>query len=170
MKKAEPTYFRVRIKGRIEDVWNEITKTDSVQKCFFNSRMHVQRFEPGATIQMRTPNGRYVGVVGEILEFDPPRRFSHTFKFTNLDDPPCRVTYELKEAGDFVEFTMILEDVPAGTKTEKQMTQGGTMIVNTLKAVVETGRPGLGTRLLYLLFAVMQPFTPSRCKTANWPL
>ena len=49
-----------------------------------------------------------------------------------------------------------------GTKSAKQMIQGGTMIVNTLKAVIETGRPSLGTRALFALFRVMQPFTPKR--------
>ena len=45
-----------------------------------------------------------------------------------------------------MEFTLTMEDLAIGTKSAKQMIQGGTMIVNTLKAVIETGRPSLGTR------------------------
>ena len=44
------------------------------------------------------------------------------------------------------------------------------MIVNTLKAVIETGRPSLGTRLLFVLFRLTQPFIPSKCKSENWPV
>ena len=93
-----------------------------------------------------------------------------TFRFTQLDDPPCKVIHELKEVEGGVEYLMILENVPKGTKTEKWMMQGGTMIVNTLKAVVETGRPSFGVRLVYRLFPLFELFTPSRCRSEHWPL
>jgi hypothetical protein len=44
------------------------------------------------------------------------------------------------------------------------------MIVNTLKAVIETGRPTFGIRLLYRLFKVLEPISPKACKSENWPL
>lgn len=162
--------FRVRIRGSIEDVWQEITRTDAPIPAFFNSRMEARALRPGAKLAMRTPDGKYTGVVGEILEFDPPRRFAHTFRFTSYDDPPCKVIYTLEEKGDGVEFTLEIEDLPAGTKTAKQMVQGGKMIVNTLKAVIETGRPAAGTRMLFGLFKLMQPLTPKRCRSENWPV
>lgn len=162
--------FKIFIKGRIEDVWREITKTDSVQGCFFNMRLHTNGLKPGGQIRMRTGSGKYTGAIGEILEFDPPRRYAHTFRFTNLNDPPCRVIYDLTPVEGGVEFMMTLEDLPSGTKTAKQMTQGGTMIVNTLKAIVETGKPSFGTRMLYCMFKVMEPFTPKSMRTENWPL
>ena len=58
----------------------------------------------------------------------------------------------------------------AGTKTAKDMERGGPFIVKTLKAIVETGRPPLGTRLLYVLFGLLGPFTPKKCRSENWPL
>jgi hypothetical protein len=119
---------------------------------------------------MRTASGKYTGAVGEILEFNPPNRYAHTFRFTQFDDPPCKVIYDLRKVQDGVEFTMTLEDLPAGTKTAKQMKQGGTMIVNTLKRMVETGRPSFGIRLLYRLFKVLEPTTPKKCLTEKWPL
>ncbi len=82
---------------------------------------------------MRSPNDRATAVVGEILEFDPPRCFAHTFKFTSCDDPLCIVRYELKSIEGGTEFTLISENVPVGTKTEKQMAGGGKMIVDGLK-------------------------------------
>ena len=42
-------------------------------------------------------------------------------------------------------------------------------VQRTLKAVLETGKPPLKTRALYLLFAATAPFTPSRCRSENWP-
>ncbi len=162
--------FRIVIHGSVEDVWREITKTDEPIACFFNSRMDVSALRPGSKLAMRTPNNAYTGVVGEILEVRPYQRFSHTFRFTHLDEPACRVIYDLQPVEGGVEFTLTVEDLPIGTKSAKQMIQGGTMIVNTLKAVIETGRPSLGTRALFALFRVMQPFTPNKSRTEHWPV
>lgn len=171
---SEPTphraKFRVHIRGSIEQVWHEITRTDAPIPAFFNSHMDAYRLTPGAKLAMRTPNGKYTGVVGRILEMDPPRLFSHTFKFTHLDDPECKVTYELKEVEEGVQFTLTITDLPEGTKTSKQMMQGGKMIVNTLKSTIETGRPSFGTRILFLLFKFMSPLTPSVSRSENWPV
>ena len=160
--------FRIHIRGSLQDVWDEITRTDEVIPCFFNSRMHAPRLAKGATIQMRTKSGKYVGVVGEILEWDPPRRFAHTFRFTNFDDPPCKVSYELVEQEGGVEFTLRVTEMTPGSKSAKQMVQGGKLILNTLKAVIETGRVPFGTRALYALFALLEPMTPKRCRVEHW--
>lgn len=170
MPETAPSMFRVLIEGTLEDVWNEITRTDEPIAAFFNNRMHVAELAPGSKLAMRSPDGKYTGVVGEILEVVPLKRFSHTFRFTNLDDPECVVIYDLEAVEGGVQFTLTIENLPSGTKTAKQMVQGGTMIVNTLKSVVETGRPSFGVRLLFTLFKVLAPFTPSRCKSEHWPL
>lgn len=162
--------FQVLIHGSLEDVWHEITRTDSPIPAFFNSRMDAPNLVPGARIAMRSSQDKYTGVVGEILEFDPPRRFAHTFKFTNFDDPACRVIYDLEQVEGGVQFTLTITDLPLGTKTAKQMVQGGKLIVNTLKSCIETGRPSLGTRLLFVLFALLAPLSPKRCLSENWPV
>jgi uncharacterized protein YndB with AHSA1/START domain len=162
--------FQIEIRGAVEDVWREITRTDAPIVAFFNSRMHVGTLAPGAKLAMRTPDGSFTGVVGEILEYEPPRRFAHTFRFTAYADPPCKVIYDLEEVSGGTLFTLTIEDLPVGTRTAKQMLQGGTMICNTMKSVIETGRPEFGTRLLYLLFKLMQPLTPKKCRSENWPV
>ena len=159
--------FRVFIEGSVDDVWNEITRTDKPIAAFFNSRMHVESLEAGERFAMRTPDGQYTGVYGEVI---PHRRFKHTFQFTSYDDEPCVVTYDLEPKDGGVEFTLTIEDMVPGTRSSKQMTQGGTMIVNTLKTVIETGRPSLTTRLLFGFFGLFQPFTPKRCRSEHWPV
>ena len=44
------------------------------------------------------------------------------------------------------------------------------MILNSLKAIAETGRPPLGTRLMYWLFDHMEFVLPKRSRTEYWPL
>jgi len=170
-QETERAVFKIFIRGTIDAVWREITKTDEVLSCFFNMWLDTTGLKPGAPLRMRTKSRKYTGAVGEVIEFEPPHRYSHTFRFTQFDDPPCRVTYELKPVEGGVEFTMILDDLPKGTKTAKQMTQGGTMIVNTLKAIVETGRPSFGVRFLYnVVFPLTEPFSPKSTRSENWPL
>lgn len=171
MVEREKAVFQIWIRGTLQAVWAEITKTHEPQGCFFNMQLHTPGLAVGQPVQMRTRSGKYVGVVGEVLEFTPPHRYSHTFKFTDKDDPPCKVTYDLKELNGGVEFTMTIDDLPAGTATAKQMKQGGGMIVNTLKKIVETGRPGFVVRTLYGLLGLLEPLVVSkRCRAEAWPL
>lgn len=170
MAESERTVFTIFIRGTIDQVWREITKTNEPQQCFFNNMLHTTGLKIGAPIRMRSINGKYTAVAGEVLEWDPPHRYALSFRFTGYDDPPCKVIHDLKEVPGGVEYRLTLENVPKGTKTERDMRQGGTMIVNTLKAVVETGRPSFGTRMLFVLFKLMGPLTPKKCRTENWPL
>ena len=167
---AAQTKFEVVIKGSIQDVWNEITRTDAPILAFFNSRMHVSELAPGSRLAMRSPDGKYTGVVGEILECTPPTRFAHTFRFTGYDDPECSVVYDLDEVDGGVRFRLTIVDLPDATKTAKQMVSGGRMIVNTMKSVIETGRPSFGIRLLYVVFKLTAPLTPKKCLSENWPI
>lgn len=165
---TEKSVFKVFIEGSIEAVWKEITKTDEVQRAFFNSRLHGGG-AVGKKIRVTSKDGKYTMVVGEILEFDPPRRYSHTFKFTNYDDPACRVSYDLKEVPGGVEVTLTNEDVAAGTKTAKSMASGGKFIVNNLKRIIEKGDVSPVVRFFYAAFGWMTPLVaPKKTRSENW--
>ncbi len=161
---------RIVINAPIEKVWEALTKTDVVLPFFFCSVLKTTKLGLDAPIRMRSPNGKFTGVVGEVLIFDPPRRFSHTFKFTAYDDPICTVTYELKQIEGGTEFTITNDNVPVGTKTEKQMGGGSKLIASALKTFVETGRPSLVSRMIGVVGFLMGPFTPRKCRSENWPL
>jgi uncharacterized protein YndB with AHSA1/START domain len=167
---TEKAYFRVVIRAPIHEVWAEVTRTDAVLPFFFNAVCKTTTLGVEAPVRMRSKDGKYTSVVGEVLEFEPPYRFSHTFQFTNFDDPPCIVRYVLKEVEGGTEFTLINENMPAGTKTEKYMTQGGTFITQNLKAFVETGKATAGGRFALLMMGLFAAFTPKRCLSQNWPL
>ena len=170
MTKVRQLVSRVRIRSTPELVWRELTKNDEPQAAVFNAWLHAQAMAPGAMIQMRTVDGRNVLVVGRIVEFDPPRRFVHTFRFTQFDDPECTVIYDIAVVGDGVEVTLTVNDLPAATQTEREMARGATMILSSLKAVLETGRPAFSTRFMYALFARIGFLLPKRTRTDNWPM
>ena len=162
--------FRVVINGSQEAIFRELTDTGRPLPAIFNARMHTTGLRRGGRMQMRTVSGAHTIVDGEVLEFDPPHRFAHTHRFTMMDDPVCRVTYELKPVAGGIEVTLTVDDMPKGTKTAKSMQSGGWDILNTLKAIVEQGRPPLGTRLKYRMFAAMEFALPGRTRAGNWPL
>jgi uncharacterized protein YndB with AHSA1/START domain len=166
---TDRTYFRVFIRAPIHKVWAEITRTDSVLPFFFNSVCRTPGLEIGAPIRMVSKDGKYTAVVGDVVEFEPPYRYAHTFKFTNLDDPVCTVRYVLREVEGGTEFTLINESVPPGTKTEKYMTSGGDFISGNLKACIETGKPTLGGRIALFMMGLMAAFTPKSCRSELWP-
>ena len=162
--------FRVVIDGSQEAIFRELTRTDGPLPAIFNARMYTTGLKPGGRMQMRTGTGNHVLVDGDIVEYDFPRRFVHTHRFTMLDDPVCRVTYELKPVTGGIEVTLTVDDMPVGTKTEKSMATGGDDILATLKAIIESGRPPLGTRIKYAMMGAMEFMLPGRTKSANWPL
>ncbi len=161
---------RITIRGSAEAVWRELTKSNEPQAAMFNAWLHAQALAPGAVMQMRTGDGRNVLVVGRIVEFEPPRRFAHTFRFTQFDDPECTVIYEIRPLADGVEVTLTVDRLPVGTRTAKEMASGANAILCRLQAVIENGRPALGTRLLYALFGVLGFMLPARTRAQHWPL
>lgn len=162
--------FRIFINADIQRVWRELTKTGEAQGAVFNAWLHTTGLVPGGRMQMRTGTGEHVLVVGEVVDFEPPFRFVHTHRFTQHDDPVCQVAYELKPVGTGVEVTLRVIGLPTGTPTAKSMSSGGTMILESLKAIAETGRPPLRTRLMYWLFDHMEFVLPRRTRSEHWPL
>ena len=170
--------YRIVINGSQQAIFDELTSLDRPLAAIFNSRMVIYdptgasqpRLRRGGRIQMRTVSGKHVVVDGDILEYDPPHRFVHTHRFTGHDDPVCIVTYELKPVAGGIEVTLTVDDLPLGTKTAAEMQRGGDFILKNLKAIVETGRPPLATRIMYAVFGAMEFVLPARSRTENWPL
>ncbi|MFV3130694.1 SRPBCC domain-containing protein [Niveispirillum sp. KHB5.9] len=171
MSEESRKIFRTKIKGSVEAIWRELTKTDSPQQAVFNGLLVNTGFHAGAAVQMRTADASRTLVVGEVVEYDPPRRYAHTFRFTRFDDAPCVVIYDLvPQADGLVEVTLTVDNMPLGTETAKQMTWGGDFILANLKSIVETGKPPFGTRIMYAIFGALGFVLPKRTLAANWPL
>ena len=166
---AERSFYRLTIQAPIHKVWAELTRTDTVLPFFFNSMCKTTGLEKGAPVRMISKDEKYAAVVGEVLEFEPPYRYAHTFKFTSLDDPMCTVRYVLREVDGGTEFTLISEGVAPGSKSEKYMTSGSKFIAENLKAWVETGKATFGGRFALFMMGLTAFMTPKQCRAENWP-
>lgn len=169
-KYAGRAIYKVLVNAPIETVWSELINTSSPRPFFWNSNWDTKSFAPGNAYRVVSSDGKAVAVVGEILEIEAPFRLVTTFRLTSLDDPPSKVTYELKEITGGTEFTLITENIIADSKSEKSMADGSQFITRNFKAYIETGRVTLGARIMLAMFRLMAPFTPKSMRADKWPL
>ncbi|MEL6505436.1 MAG: SRPBCC domain-containing protein [Pseudomonadota bacterium] len=170
-KFAKAHIHRTFIKAPIETVWSTLVATDKSLPFFFGSICQTKDgLKPGTRYRMVSPNNKLAMVVGEVLAFDPPRLYSHTFQMTNIDEPPCKVTYTLVEKDGGTEFSLTIEDAIEGGKLHKEMVGAQTFIGGNLKALCETGKPAFSGRMVGLLSPVFGLFAKKQQRIENWPL
>jgi len=171
MSKAPKSISRTFIHAPIETVWSTLVATDSPLPFFFGAICDTKAgLKPGEKMRMLHPNGTIAMVVGEVLEFDPPHRYAHTFQMTNIDEPPCVVTYELLEKDGGTEFSLIITDAIEGSKLHKEMLGAQGFISKNLKALAETGRPAFSGRMVGLLGPVIGLLAKKHQRIEHWPL
>jgi uncharacterized protein YndB with AHSA1/START domain len=140
--------FTIDIRAKRQQVWDEITKTGRIQLAMHNTILE-SGLTPGAKLRYYSPNRRRVFVVGEVLDVSPPRRFSHTFKFTMRDEAPSVVTWELEETPSGCRVTLIHGGWTNQVKTHKGVVSGWREILALLKSELETGDIPLKTKVVY---------------------
>ena len=167
---AERAVYQVLIKAPIDTVWSELVNTTSPRPFFWNSSWDTKEMAAGNAYRVVSADDKVVAVVGEILEMDPPRRMVTSFRLTQLDDSPSKVTYELEETDEGTEFRLITENVVAGSKSDKEMGGGSEFIVRNFKAYIETGKITFGARMMLAMMSLMSAFVPKSMRAENWPL
>ena len=162
---------RTFIKAPIETVWSTLVATDKALPFFFGSVCQTKAgLKPGAHYRMVHPNNKLAMVVGKVLAFDPPRLYAHTFQMTNIDEPPCKVTYQLVEKDDGTEFSLTIENALEGGKLIKEMTSAQGFIGSNLKSLCETGKPAFTGRMVAVLSPLFGLLAKKRQRIENWPL
>lgn len=168
---AEKSIHRTFIEAPLDVVWSILVATDKPLPFFFGSICDTKDgLKPGARMRMVHPNRKIAMVVGEVLAFEPPHRYSHTFKMTNLKDDPCIVTYELREKDGGTEFDLIIENAIDGSDLHKQMVGGQTYIAKNLKKLAETGKPAFSGTMVTVLTPLMGMMAKKEQRIENWPL
>lgn len=131
----------------VQRVWDEITRTGSVQRPLYNTVLDID-LRPGGRLRYSSPDGKRVFVAGEVLEVDPPRKLRHTYIFTMKPEPVTEVTWLLEEVSDGCRVTL----THAGWTTEKDARKhaaGWVEILGLLKSELETGDIPRKTKVLY---------------------
>jgi uncharacterized protein YndB with AHSA1/START domain len=81
-------------------------------------------------------------VTGEVLEYDPPRRLSYSFRAHDGSDggKPSRVTFELERQRDQVRLTMVHDRFEPGSVVLEKVSVGWPLILSSLKSYIECGK------------------------------
>lgn len=171
MTKAPKSISRTFINAPIDTVWSTLVATDKPLPFFFGNICNTKDgLKEGAKMRMVHPNGKLAMVVGEVLTFEPPYRYSHTFQMTNIDEPPCVVTYELIEKDGGTEFSLTISEAVEGSKLHKEMVGAQGFISKNLKAVAETGKPAFSGRMVGIIGPIFGMLAKKQQRIENWPL
>lgn len=114
-------------------VWDEITKTGRVQRALYNTVLECE-LAPGSRLRYYSPDRKRVFIVGEVVEVEPPRKFSHTYRFTTWKTGgPTLVTWELEEEDGGCRVTVTHSGWTAAHEAPEKSAAGWKEILELLK-------------------------------------
>jgi uncharacterized protein YndB with AHSA1/START domain len=103
----------------------------------------------GSSWKLMIPDGR-VGDVGEVLEFDPPRKFVVSWRNEFIpemkEEGYSRAAFELETTGDTVKLTVTHEMDKPNSKLIEGISNGWPPLLSSLKSLLETGESLAQTR------------------------
>lgn len=139
-----PEHVRVMyIKTTPERLWQALTDGTVTSRYYFAATVKSD-WKPGSRYQFTDPKGE-LQIEGEVVEADRPRKLVTTFKAVWDDevrkDKATRATFEIEPMGDLFKLTVVHTGIEGETATYHQVSGGWSMIVSSLKSLLETGEP-----------------------------
>ena len=139
MRKPEFVYVTY-IETTPEKLWEALTSSEFSKRYWFNTELKTdwKIGSPFALVMDGTARD-----VGEVLEFDRPRRLSYTFQHVLSEaarkERPTRVVFVLEPHGKIVKLTLTHEDFEDGSALLNGISKGWPAILAGLKTMLETG-------------------------------
>src|SRR5580700_1773769 len=133
--------YVIYIASTPEKVWQALTDPDQTEKYWFGFRVNAGG-RAGALFIAKSPGGEDFDK-GVILESDPPRRLSCTWRPQHDNDRherPSRVTFDLAPLKNQVRLTIVHDDFDDGSKAFESISKGWPAVLSSLKSFLETGR------------------------------
>lgn len=143
MSQNEPRSYDVEIGAPPERVWRAITDPDLTQRYYFGTRVESD-WAKDSPIRYRNAQGG-IDLDGEILEIEPGRRLTTTFRPTWSPEvegsAPSTVSWEIEPAGDGVRLRLTHSGFDWSTPGAEMIDGGWRQTVAGLKDTVES-HPG----------------------------
>ncbi len=139
---TKPNFVYVTyIRTTPEQLWQALTDGAFTERYWFGRRIESD-WKVGGRVTL-WHEGK-VSDSGEVLECDPPRRLSYSFRVEFVEEmrrePPSRVTFELEKLGAHVKLTLTHDRFEPGSKVLAGISTGWPMILSSLKSLLETGQ------------------------------
>lgn len=163
---SEERVASIFIDAPIERVWDEITKTGSLQRALYNTVL-IGDLAPGSRIRYVSEDNTRVFVVGEVIEVSPPTRFVHTYIMTMHNDPETTVAWDLAEEGGGCRVTVTHTGWTDQHQTADKTAKSWGEILGLLKSEVETGSIPMKTRVSYRLMGLFSFALPKRTSASH---
>jgi uncharacterized protein YndB with AHSA1/START domain len=156
MSKPEFVYV-IYIASTPEKVFEALTSTEA-SRHYWHGNFVESDWKVGSPFALRLVRHEKDDVTGEVLEYDPPRRLSYSFRAQdNLDGGKAsRVTFELEPQRDQVRLTMIHDQFEPGSEVLGKVSQGWPLVLSSLKSYVECGK------VLHAPWYEDQPLVPGK--------
>jgi uncharacterized protein YndB with AHSA1/START domain len=139
---SKPVFVYVSyIASTPDKVFKALTSTEATGKFWFGNAA-TSDWRPGSPVTFHR-EGKLI-LKGEVLEYDPPRRLSYTFKPMHDElysgEQPSRVVFELEQQRDQVKLTVTHDDFAADSKVFASISNGWPLVVSSLKSYLEANR------------------------------
>ena len=124
-----------------EKVWQALIDREATGRFWFGNAV-TSDWKVGSPLAFHR-NGKLI-VEGKVLENDPPRRLSYTFRSMHDEalsaEPPSRVVFELEPQKDQVKLTVIHDHFVGDSKLFVSISNGWPLVLSSLTSYLETGR------------------------------
>lgn len=139
--------YEFYINGTPEQIWDVLISPTGTKQVYYGSELR-STFEIGSPMEYVGPGvagDETQHVSGTILEFEPNRVFSHTYKagtaygaeHANFES---RLTYRLEPVGACTKLTLIHDRWAEGDPAYENTAKGLWVLLSTIKTLVETGK------------------------------
>ena len=140
MSKPEFVYVTY-IETTPEKLWEALTSSEFTKRYLFDTEVRSD-WKVGSPFALVM--GDKTTDTGAILEADPPRRLSYSFKhqwFEEMrNEPATRVVFTIEPHGGIVKLTVTHEGFIEGSKLLGAVSRGWPAILSGLKSLLETGK------------------------------
>ena len=139
MRKPEFVYVTY-IETTPEKLWQALTSSEFSRRYWFDTELQSD-FKVGSPFAL-VMNGTTTDV-GEILEADPPRRLSYSFRHVLNDEMrnerPTKVVFAIEPHGKLVKLTLTHDGFAEDSKLLDSISKGWPAILSSLKSLLESG-------------------------------
>jgi uncharacterized protein YndB with AHSA1/START domain len=139
---SKPVFvYVIYIASTPEQVWHALTDAKLSERYWFGN--HVEsNWTVGSPFALKHGD-KLLTDTGVVLECDPPRRLSYTFRSMKDGHPleqPSRVVFEIEQQKDQVKLTVTHDRFEAGSKVFESISEGWPLVLSSLKSLLESGR------------------------------
>jgi uncharacterized protein YndB with AHSA1/START domain len=130
--------YEVEVAATPAAAWAALTDPDTVRRYYYGTAPRTT-WEVGSPIEFVDDDGD-AQIVGEVLEFEPPRRLAHTFIATwyGERDDQGSLHWEVAPSGTGCRITLIHRGARAQTREGSETADGSRHIIDSLKELLES--------------------------------